>query len=165
MDGKDFVKESLSFSNGIPIASMCVFRKDSYLDSRNLDKYTFCGDWYLWIHISCQGKVKISGKCLNYFRKHQSDVSGKKLNDGTFHREYIEIQKMLLDRKFINKESYERNLLLIYKTINSLVRPELKAQVKLQYKKLLGWKVYYNYLRMILYSKIKLIIKIFSFEY
>lgn len=83
MDGKKFVTTHMIGSNAVYNASMAVFRKSAALGiSREYKKFRYCGDWLFWTELAETGKVFMNGKCLNYFRKHGNDVSGKAAKEG-----------------------------------------------------------------------------------
>ena len=54
----------------------------------------YCGDWFVWSQICRQGEVFISGKYLNYFNKHDSDVSGEATKNGL---DFIEGNKIFVN--------------------------------------------------------------------
>jgi len=83
LSGHDFACKYMLGANVIPNASGVLFRKDVYAKlSANYLDFKFCGDWYFWIEIMQYGQIFISGKYLNYFRKHQKDVSGNAIANG-----------------------------------------------------------------------------------
>lgn len=69
MDGFNFIREYLSKKNYILNASGVFFRKPDIIPAEILSM-KFCGDWYFWIFILNQGKLKIVNNSLNYFRFH-----------------------------------------------------------------------------------------------
>lgn len=83
INGKDFALERMMGLNGIPNASMAVFRKSVF---ENIpDDYTnmrYCGDWMFWTYICLQGDVSVSGKVLNYYRRHDNNVATKAVKEG-----------------------------------------------------------------------------------
>jgi glycosyltransferase involved in cell wall biosynthesis len=94
INGHEFVKRNMLFNNSVFNASMVVFRKE-YVQNNflHVENFKFAGDWLFWILLAIKGDVFISGKCLNFFRKHQGDVSNKFYNSGL---NYIE-ELLLLD--------------------------------------------------------------------
>lgn len=92
IDGKSFVVNSLLKENIIVNASMCIFKRAEYLNvSQEFTTYQFMGDCLFWIEIALRGKVYISGKTLNYFRKHTNDVSSIAHRTGLYYSEYIRL--------------------------------------------------------------------------
>jgi glycosyltransferase involved in cell wall biosynthesis len=82
-EGKDFVKSMMIMGNSIFNASMVVWRKSAFEKiSNTFMEFQFCGDWLFWIELCMQGDVFITGKALNYFRKHNQDISGKAYKTG-----------------------------------------------------------------------------------
>jgi len=109
VDGRQFIKKYMSVNNAIYNASMVLWKREIFqsLPSEFLE-YKFCGDWLFWIEIAKRGKVHISGKLLNYFRKHDRDVSGIAEKTGL---NYIEIMKLintLYNDGIINEPEYSR---------------------------------------------------------
>ncbi len=83
LDGKAFVTEKMMAGNYIPNASMVVFKK-SAIEKIPTDytKMRYCGDWLFWTHLCVTGKVYISGKFLNYYRRHDNNVATKAVTEG-----------------------------------------------------------------------------------
>jgi len=130
LKGKDFVREHMLLGNSIFNASMCIFKKRIHENiSNEFMKYKFSGDWIYWVEASLQGEVYISGKTLNYFRKHPKDISSNAFKEGLIYIEYFSVisyfeqllllgnqKKRLLQEKLnqflqdkrVNKESYRR---------------------------------------------------------
>ena len=109
LDGKAFISQFLLKGNYIVNASMCIFQKKFYdRVSAEFTQYKFIGDWILWLELSSYGNVFISGKQLNYFRKHDRDVSGKAFSEGLGYYEYF---------SFIEKKG-EKNLIPSSERIN-----------------------------------------------
>jgi hypothetical protein len=81
--GTTYIQQYLSVPVAIFNASMALWKRDLfYLIPDELTSFKFCGDWYFWINLCKYGNVHISGKLLNYFRKHENDVSGKAYQSG-----------------------------------------------------------------------------------
>ncbi|RZK76536.1 MAG: glycosyltransferase family 2 protein [Pedobacter sp.] len=84
--GHDFIKRYMLKNNTVFNASMVVWKKETYSKiSKNYLSYRFCGDWLFWIEFALQGNVHISGKTLNYFRKHAKDVSSEHMDQVFFY--------------------------------------------------------------------------------
>lgn len=115
VNGKEYISTYLVKYNSIFNASMCLFKKECY--EHVLPRFTtfkFCGDWLLWIEIANQGNVFISGKLLNYFRKHKGDITSNALASGYNYIEEIAILKILLNEQFITKPQFKTQLLNSY---------------------------------------------------
>jgi hypothetical protein len=96
--GRDFICKRLFGGNGIPNASMAIFRR-SAAASISLDEIAmrYCGDWYFWVVLCQKGKILESGRYLNYFRRHEGNVSGGATKDGLDFLEGDEVFKLVLD--------------------------------------------------------------------
>jgi glycosyltransferase involved in cell wall biosynthesis len=111
LSGKDFIKNNLLVGNSIFNASMAVFKKSAYFNiSPEFTEYKFCGDWHFWADIARQGDVFISGKILNYFRKHDSDVSSKAYTTGLNYIEELRVLFYFLDNGLISEIEFSRAL-------------------------------------------------------
>lgn len=115
VSGPSYVKYVLSRGNSVYNASMAVFKRKAYGQvSEKFLEFTFCGDWLFWIEIAQQGDIFISGRVLNYFRKHGGDVSGKSYANGTFYIEYAAIVHHLQKTGLLNIPEREVLVLHIY---------------------------------------------------
>jgi glycosyltransferase involved in cell wall biosynthesis len=111
--GKQFVDRYMLKMNNLSNASMAIFKKDVYNKvSKSFKDYKFCGDWLFWILIAQHGEVYISGKYLNYFRKHDKDVSGPSLRKGLLYKEYIPLLRELVAYNIIAPEFRDELLML-----------------------------------------------------
>lgn len=107
--GKNYIAEYLSVPVAIFNASMALWRKEMFkLIPDELTSFKFCGDWYFWIQMAKHGSVHISGKVLNYFRKHENDVSGKAYSSGLNFIEELKIINMLYQENLITEKGYYR---------------------------------------------------------
>ncbi|MDQ6813604.1 MAG: glycosyltransferase, partial [Bacteroidota bacterium] len=107
--GNAFINDKMLLDNfGIPNASMCIFKKSLYYNiDDEFSGYQFCGDMLFWILLALQGDVFVSGKYLNYFRKHDKDVSGAAYKNGLHYFEYFKLLKTLVNRKIITSMEYQ----------------------------------------------------------
>lgn len=113
--GRQYVGDYLVKNNSIFNASMAVFKKECYTHvSPRFAGLKFCGDWLFWIGVAQQGDVFISGKVLNYFRKHANDVTGKMLQSGNNYIEELKVLENLFAGQFINGDQYKVQLLDAY---------------------------------------------------
>ncbi|WP_222537220.1 glycosyltransferase family 2 protein [Pedobacter polysacchareus] len=109
VDGNQFIQNYLSVPVAIFNASMAIWRKDKFDQiPEQLTTFRFCGDWFFWIQLSRSGKVHISGKILNYFRKHGNDVSGKAYQSGLNFVEELRILNMMYTDQLITERQYYR---------------------------------------------------------
>jgi len=115
IDGNQYIKNYLAGQCAIWNASMLVFKKACYYNvSDRFINFKMCGDWQFYIELAMQGQVFISGKVLNYFRKHDKDVSGKVYGSGANYPEEIDILTSLLDNALISAEEFKQLLLKKY---------------------------------------------------
>jgi len=111
--GKEFVDKYMLKMNNISNASMAIFKKEVYnAIGDSFKNYRYCGDWLFWILFAQYGDVYICGKYLNYFRKHDKDVSGPSLRKGLLYKEYIPLLRELVQKNVINKK-YKSELLML----------------------------------------------------
>jgi len=123
IDGKEYIGNYLAGQCSIWNASMLLFKKACYYNvSDRFTKFKMCGDWQFYIELARQGHVFVSGKVLNYFRKHDKDVSGKIYGTGANYIEEIEILTGLIDSALITIDEFKKHLL--HKYINFLVSRE-----------------------------------------
>lgn len=107
VQGSVFIQKYLSVPVALFNASMAIWKKEFFEQvPEELTNFRFCGDWYFWIQLSKFGKVHISGKVLNYFRKHGNDVSGKAYASGLNFIEEIKILNMMYSEQLIDERIY-----------------------------------------------------------
>ncbi|MBE7170985.1 MAG: glycosyltransferase family 2 protein [Williamsia sp.] len=112
LTGQAFVEKYMLANTAIFNASMAVWKRESFpLISQAFTRYRMCGDWLFWIELCLHGNVFVSGKLLNYFRKHGGDVSSQSLNQGEGFTEEIALFTLLRNRKVIS----DRHFLLAIK--------------------------------------------------
>ena len=154
--GSEFIKQYMLKNNTVFNASMVVWKKETYLKiSRDFLNYRFCGDWLFWIEFAHQGNVHVSGKTLNYFRKHAEDVSTKAYGSGLFLLENLTLLNSLLNKSIITQDSYNsafkhhyRNYWLAYNRIDE----EQIARIKNLYRNpITGKNLYYKNLVKAIY--------------
>ncbi|HEX8327798.1 MAG TPA: glycosyltransferase [Hymenobacter sp.] len=96
MNGRIFLKEYMSFVNGIPNASAVLIRK-SILNSigKADDTMRLAGDWVHWnkaLYVSDIGYVR---EPLNYFRTHVNNVRSNTVKNGVFIVEISRVMAMI----------------------------------------------------------------------
>lgn len=130
-----FIKDYLAVKVSIFNASMAIFRKDVFkYVTEDFTEYKFCGDWYFWIQIARHGKVHISGKILNYFRKHDRDVSGKAYQSGLNLIEEMKVTNWMFRENIIDDSTYNKAFKKHFKAywkVRNRIKPEYKKQVKI----------------------------------
>jgi hypothetical protein len=161
--GYDYVRGNMLRITTISNASQAMFKKSAYSKiDKSFTTYKFSGDWLFWMLIAQHGDIYVSGKCLNYFRKHEKDVTSPSLVNGMAYREYIRTVATLQQYAVINEQ--ERKELLVHKfnellwdhrvaepyikEISRLYHQELgKYLVSLQAYRLLGKRSYLKVLK------------------
>ena len=151
MPGLKFVKDEMVLDNyGIPNASMCIFKKSAYAKvDKEFTNYKFCGDWLFWILISLQGDVFVSGKILNYFRKHNNDVSGKAYKNGLSYSEFFSLLDSLVERGVLNETEKYNALVFKFKVFLNDNRLEdgVRRRLRKQFRTMVNSKYYPSILR------------------
>lgn len=144
LEGKDFVNQYMLTGNAIFNASMCIFKKQVYHKiTPAFMQYKFSGDWLFWIEAALQGEVYISGKTLNYFRKHAQDVSSNAFTKGLI---YVEYFTLISDFERLNIIGNRKRKLLQEKQMQFLndqrVNQESHQRVAIIFKQHLGLSYY-----------------------
>jgi glycosyltransferase involved in cell wall biosynthesis len=115
LNGKKFIEQCMVEKNTIYNASMAVFKKSAFESVGNeYLNLRFAGDWAFWIDIAVRGNVFVSGRVLNYFRKHNKDVTTSILTSGYHYSEEIDVLNILKQKNYINTDLYEKQLLKNY---------------------------------------------------
>lgn len=133
-NGPNYIKKNLLFRNLIFNASMAVWRKDAFrLISKEFVHYRFCGDWLFWIELCRHGNVFISGKLLNYFRKHAGDVSSKAIKEGISTVEELKMFHLLYTRGWISYAEFVQSYKSAYghyKTVERQMSNERRKEIE-----------------------------------
>ena len=112
--GYEYVREFMLYTTTISNASQAIFRKEVYHKiDKSFTTYKFSGDWLFWMLVAQHGEVFVSGKCLNYFRKHPKDVTSPSLKNGMAYREYLHTADTLEQERVVTGE--EKTELLLFK--------------------------------------------------
>lgn len=107
--GNLFIQKHLSVPVAIYNASMVLWRKNALQSiPPELTTFRFCGDWYFWIQLCKAGKVFVSGKALNYFRKHEITASKNAYKSGLNFIEELRIIDSLYKEKLVDERIYYR---------------------------------------------------------
>lgn len=131
-NGDAFIKDFMIQRSAIFNASMAIWKKTVYEKiSNQFQQFKLCGDWLFWMELANQGKVHISGKVLNYFRKHGSDVSGKMYQSGWGIIEELQVLQIVFKKGFISTNTYllglKRFIKAYYKTYIGFSTPVRQA--------------------------------------
>jgi glycosyltransferase involved in cell wall biosynthesis len=134
VDSKTFIRDFLAIKISIFNASMAIFRKDTFqYVSSEFVTFKFCGDWFFWLQIARHGKVHISGKILNYFRKHDQDVSGKAYKSGLNIIEELKVTNWMYKEKLIDEGLYVKAFKKQYKAywkVKNSIEPTNRTKIK-----------------------------------
>lgn len=145
VDGDTFVQQYLSVPVAIFNASMVLWKKEKFpMIPLDYMLYKFCGDWLFWIYLAKLGKVHISAKALNYFRKHSDDVSGKAYKTGLNFVEELDIINKMYAGNMITESIYYnayRKKFLSYWLVKGTIDDNHKVKIKSFFKNPLSSKV------------------------
>lgn len=109
VEGDEFISTYLCPNPAIFNVSMAIWRRKHFeFISKDFLNYKFSGDWVFWIALSNTGMVCINGRLLNYFRKHQADVSTGAYGTGLNFVEGLSILNGMYASDFINRQRYEQ---------------------------------------------------------
>jgi len=146
--GSDYIKRFLVKNNSIFNASMVLWKKELFPTiSKDFVQYKFCGDWLFWSELAKLGKVHVSGKVLNYFRKHKSDVSGNATKSGLAILESIQVLKTMLLHNLINVQDFNtgiKRVFLDYWTQKGSLKSGLEKEIVKNFKTHLSSSTKYN---------------------
>lgn len=157
LPGQEFIDNYMMHGNYIANASMCIFKKEL---SKNINedymKYRFIGDWIFWIEIAKQTNVFISSLYLNFFRKHEKDVSGKAYHEGLI---YLEAFDFIDDRETNGNKLLrgKKNSLVsgFYNFLNdNRISRSARQEIFAQYRKRIGPRIYFFQFRNFFRKKI-----------
>ena len=158
LEGKVFFGKHWT-TNLIPNASMTIFRRKAYDEiEKYFLKYRHIGDFVFWCELSLKGNALVSGKKLNYFRKHPLDVQSKAIVSGAWHYEKLELVDEFSSIGLINEEVKRKTLsdsyrqYLLYR--HNIDRKQRKL-LKKEYHAKLGSKIYFAYTRFWCFSLLK----------
>jgi glycosyltransferase involved in cell wall biosynthesis len=73
----EWFRGAFGYANLIPNVGGCVFRRQEF-DSkvwREAERYSVCGDWYLYMHIANSGRIAYEPQAVSYFRQHGANTS------------------------------------------------------------------------------------------
>ncbi len=158
LDGKFFFKKHWN-SNLIPNASMEIFKRKAYDEiEKYFLKYRHIGDWVFWCELSLKGNALVSGKKLNYFRKHPLDVQTKAIVSGAWHYEKLDLVDEFSSLGLINEEIRKKTFSDSYKQYllsrHSIAKEHRRILVKKYYSRL-GGKLFLIYARFLCFSFLK----------
>jgi glycosyltransferase involved in cell wall biosynthesis len=133
IDGQDFITQKMLTSTAVFNASMAVWKREVYsLVTNEYTNYRYCGDWLFWIELSRHGSVYISGKLLNYFRKHDQDVTSKATLRGGQIIEIINMFNLIYKRGWIDQKRYLaalKSIYIHYKAISKSLDESMRQKI------------------------------------
>lgn len=128
-----FIREYLCPNPAIFNASMAIWRRHKFNDiSMDFLNYRFSGDWVFWIELAKTGNVCINGRLLNYFRKHESDVSTHAYASGLNFVEGLSILNRMFEAQLISQKEYNRAYKKNFKEfwpIEGIIDPAIRTQI------------------------------------
>ena len=107
--------------------------------------------------MASRGNVVVSGKQLNYFRKHDADVSGKAFKQGLSYTEYFTFLDSLHNNKILSlKDRREVVALRFYEFLNDTrMEPQYREKIRFLFQSKLGYKFYLHQTKHWLVKNIK----------
>lgn len=80
-------------ANVIPNVGGCLFRRQSFHPWvwRQAQRYSVCGDWYLYMQIAGGGRIAYDPKAMAYFRQHEANTSVAGFSDLKYYREHSRV--------------------------------------------------------------------------
>lgn len=133
--GVDFVRKYMCIGNPICNASSAIFKKSI---AQKIDKgymnYKGGGDRLFWIEIAEKGNVHIVKEILNYCRRHDMNVTSKRVLDGTNLLEAKRTYDYLIEKKYLSAmrsfivKGYYLHLISITKFEKNSIREFLKQE-------------------------------------
>lgn len=109
-NGNEELKNFMRYTNTVPNASACLFRKQHF-DFSKMKNMFFAGDWLFWAKVLSTGNVYFCSEVLNHFRFHDKTTRSNK--SISRYKEYLLVLSFIY--KAIGKKlSYERKHFWIY---------------------------------------------------
>lgn len=106
-NGKWFLQEHMLERCKIVNASMVLWRKELYYKINwEHSQYKLVGDWLFWVLLLNISDVYICGKILNYFRKHNQNITTSYFNSGKFFVEDFKLYEYLFKSNIIVKDKF-----------------------------------------------------------
>src|SRR5688572_26022278 len=150
VQGKTFFRMHWDY-NQIINASMAIFRKEKYNKiQQHFLKWKYIGDWVFWLELAMQGSVIISGKNLNYFRKHPRDIQSKALLEGVWHLEKLETIALFSKEGLISDkeaDSARKKEFVRYLVNRKWIIPVKRKELYHHFKTSIGLGIYPFYLK------------------
>ncbi|MDR6405350.1 MULTISPECIES: glycosyltransferase family 2 protein [Chryseobacterium] len=109
-NGNDELKNFVRYTNTVPNASACLFRKQDF-DFSEMKKMFFAGDWLFWAKVLSTGNVYFCSEVLNHFRFHDKTTRSNRSTNR--YKEYLLVLSFIY-KTIGEKLSYERKHFWIY---------------------------------------------------
>jgi glycosyltransferase involved in cell wall biosynthesis len=86
--------------NVIPNVGGCIFRRQSFSTHtwREAERYSVCGDWFLYMQIAGGGRIAYDPEAVSYFRQHGDNTSVSSFTELAYYREHAWIASALRRR-------------------------------------------------------------------
>lgn len=118
--GRDIVEQYFIHRNLIVNVSGCVFRRSACVDIDfvKLESFKYCGDWYFYTALLCNGRLSYSHKIMNSYRRHNKNVTLQNNSIIAYLDELVEIKKFIIDNYNINDVVLRRAINFINSDFN-----------------------------------------------
>ena len=133
MEGAYFVKNKMLPYNGIWNASQAIFRRSYFYQiSPKYLEFRFCGDWIFWVELALLGDVKICGKFLCYFRKHDADVTSRVTKSGLRYLEEVQALEYFktLPQLEVDEAMFRPHFYKVFQERNSIPEKDFQSLKK-----------------------------------
>ena len=111
--GNELIENEFLAGNLIYNASSAVFRKDliKKINFSQISGFKYTGDWFFWVQLITNVNVQRIGKRLNYFRRHENNVSFKSEREGLQFIEGIKIIQNIFKSSTISWSKKRKTML------------------------------------------------------
>jgi glycosyltransferase involved in cell wall biosynthesis len=142
-EGNELITSTFLTSNPIYNASSCVFRKSllGNIHFEEIRTFRYTGDWLFWVQLVSDTTVIKIEKRLNYFRRHDANVSFKSDSEGLLFIEGKKVTDFILKNhsvSFWNKRKtamrWARKLINSEIVDKESVLARLSTEVQMYYK-------------------------------
>ena len=110
---QEIIRNDFLTGNMIYNASAVVFRKEALkrVNFEEITPYRYAGDWLFWIQLIDRQKVSRIGERLNFFRRHEENVSFKADREGLQYKEGLKVVYYIYNHYPIPFFTKQKNLL------------------------------------------------------
>ena len=112
--------------NVIPNVGGCLFRRQALLEEvwEEAERYSVCGDWYLYMHIAGGGRIAFDPEAVSYFRQHGANTSVTSFAGTGYYHELASIAAELRRRYGVD----DAQLQWLYDNALAQYRPNFPAE-------------------------------------